>query len=174
MMRTRKVKIYKWVIPAGSMSVKRYVFQFLNDYKGATFDVIMLDPPYQFCQGNPIRGPANDFNQVQDSKLLELNFDKVARNKLIFIWTFWGKRDIIFRCLEKWGLKYIDHVLWVKITCNGKVRSTLGNMTLKCVEELLICGKGELPVNLEKRNFGKEISMAPSTGNCRKPKKYMS
>eukprot|EP00924_Labyrinthula_sp_SR-Ha-C_P012169 augustus_masked-scaffold_26-processed-gene-4.21-mRNA-1 protein AED:1.00 eAED:1.00 QI:0/-1/0/0/-1/1/1/0/188 len=80
------------------------------------------------------------------------------------------KRDYIFRGLQQWGLKYIDHVLWVKTTCNGKVRFTLGNMTLKCVEELLICRKGELPVNLEKRNFGKEILMAPSTGNCRKPK----
>eukprot|EP00924_Labyrinthula_sp_SR-Ha-C_P014262 snap_masked-scaffold_59-processed-gene-0.87-mRNA-1 protein AED:1.00 eAED:1.00 QI:0/0/0/0/1/1/2/0/71 len=43
-------------------------------------------------------------------------------------------------------------------------------MALQGIKELFICEKGELPVNLEKGNFGKEILMAPSTWTFRKPK----
>eukprot|EP00924_Labyrinthula_sp_SR-Ha-C_P010507 snap_masked-scaffold_70-processed-gene-0.43-mRNA-1 protein AED:1.00 eAED:1.00 QI:0/-1/0/0/-1/1/1/0/95 len=58
----------------------------------------------------------------------------------------------------------------MKTKRNGNVGSMLANITLQGVKELFICEKGELPVNLKKGNFGKEILMAPSTWTFRKPK----
>eukprot|EP00924_Labyrinthula_sp_SR-Ha-C_P010506 snap_masked-scaffold_70-processed-gene-0.42-mRNA-1 protein AED:1.00 eAED:1.00 QI:0/-1/0/0/-1/1/1/0/95 len=46
LLKTRRVRVYKCAVSAGSVSIKRDMFQLLNDYKGAAFDVIMLDPPY--------------------------------------------------------------------------------------------------------------------------------
>eukprot|EP00924_Labyrinthula_sp_SR-Ha-C_P015301 snap_masked-scaffold_9-processed-gene-13.62-mRNA-1 protein AED:1.00 eAED:1.00 QI:0/-1/0/0/-1/1/1/0/68 len=45
-LETRRVRVSKWIVSAGSVSIKRDVFELLNDYKGAAFDAIMLDPPY--------------------------------------------------------------------------------------------------------------------------------
>eukprot|EP00924_Labyrinthula_sp_SR-Ha-C_P012394 augustus_masked-scaffold_10-processed-gene-5.57-mRNA-1 protein AED:1.00 eAED:1.00 QI:0/0/0/0/1/1/3/0/1641 len=167
---TTRVKVLRWLEPKGAIRIKGDVFEFLNKYVGKLFDVVIIDPPYKFCSKDSIRGPSNNFNQVNDKGLVDLSLKRVVRNSLVFVWTFWGKRDLTFQLINKWGLKHVDHLLWIKTTKTGKIRSTLGNLTLKCVEELLICRIGELPKSLKSRNFGKEALMAPSSGNCRKPK----
>eukprot|EP00924_Labyrinthula_sp_SR-Ha-C_P014252 snap_masked-scaffold_59-processed-gene-0.88-mRNA-1 protein AED:1.00 eAED:1.00 QI:0/0/0/0/1/1/2/0/154 len=45
-LETRRVRVYRCTISADSVSIKRDMFELLNDYKGAAFDVIMLDPPH--------------------------------------------------------------------------------------------------------------------------------
>eukprot|EP00924_Labyrinthula_sp_SR-Ha-C_P001961 snap_masked-scaffold_30-processed-gene-3.44-mRNA-1 protein AED:0.49 eAED:0.50 QI:0/-1/0/1/-1/1/1/0/1792 len=167
---TTRVKVLRWLEPKGAIRIKGDVFDFLDKYVGKPFDVVVIDPPYKFCSKDSIRGPSNNFNQVNDKELVELNLKRVVKNSSVFVWTFWGKRDLTFQLINRWGLKYVDHLLWIKTTRTGKIRSTLGNLTLKCVEELLICRIGELPKSLKSRNFGKEVLMAPSSGNCRKPK----
>eukprot|EP00924_Labyrinthula_sp_SR-Ha-C_P016826 snap_masked-scaffold_6-processed-gene-15.38-mRNA-1 protein AED:1.00 eAED:1.00 QI:0/0/0/0/1/1/2/0/80 len=77
-------------------------------------------------------------------------FRRFAGNTLFFLWSLGDKLD----CLQNWMTKIVDHILWVKTTKKDKIRWTLGNTTMKYVEELIIGCHGEFPSTLKNRKIG--------------------
>eukprot|EP00924_Labyrinthula_sp_SR-Ha-C_P003758 snap_masked-scaffold_3-processed-gene-3.16-mRNA-1 protein AED:1.00 eAED:1.00 QI:0/-1/0/0/-1/1/1/0/110 len=67
------------------------------------------------------------------------------------------------------NIEYLDRIVWIKTTKVGKLRSSLGLLTQKCMEELIFGKVGELPEAMLSINFGKECVLLPVLGNCRKP-----
>eukprot|EP00924_Labyrinthula_sp_SR-Ha-C_P002457 maker-scaffold_16-augustus-gene-5.18-mRNA-1 protein AED:0.67 eAED:0.67 QI:0/0/0/1/0.5/0.33/3/0/2013 len=170
--RKENFMMQHWIIHPKVKFFHGDVNDFIKKFDGGAFEVVHLDPPYRFMAKNPIRGAANFYDTISDHDLRKLDFTRLMKNTIVFLWTFPSKKSLAMDIFKKNNIKYMDHLLWIKLSAKWKLRSTFGKLTQKCSEELLIGVYGKLPDVLKNRNFGKECVFAEVVGNSCKPEKF--
>ncbi len=87
------------------------------------FDVILIDPPWQYYGQQDKWGAAAKFYPLMtDTNILALPVQSmVATTGVVFLWATSPRLDFALRCLERWCLTYRGVAfVWVKTKRNGE------------------------------------------------------
>ena len=113
------------------------------------FRAILADPPW--ADVPPGGRPSNRdtwFGQghtISIPKLLAASVP-AADDSLLFLWCRNGNTPTGLDILKAWGFKYINHMIWVKITGSNKPLLGMGGSYLRNSHELLLIGRrGTIP-----------------------------
>ncbi|GMH41060.1 hypothetical protein BSKO_08970 [Bryopsis sp. KO-2023] len=71
------------------------------------FGVIMADPPWEIHQDLP-------YGTMADDEMRKLNIACLQDNGVIFLWVTGRAMELGRECLELWGYKRVDELVWVK------------------------------------------------------------
>lgn len=74
-------------------------------YQQSTFDVVMMDPPWQLATANPTRGVALEYSQLTDRDIAALPIPRLQTNGLLFVWVINAKYATCVDFLDKWGYR---------------------------------------------------------------------
>jgi hypothetical protein len=98
--------------PPHSISIHADITCFgIHDFvkKYGLFDVLLVDPPWVVTNRAkiPKRGVKLSYNEMCDTKLLDLDFEQFSNNGLLFLWCINGKINLGLRLLKQWEYRYI-------------------------------------------------------------------
>lgn len=130
------------------------------------FDVIMMDPPWQLSSSQPTRGVAIAYDTLGDNIINDIPIPSLQKDGFIFIWTINAKYKITLDLMKSWGYKYIDEVVWVKQTVNGKIAKGHGYYLQHTKETCLIGVKGNPQF---KKDVGFDVIFSKRRGQSQKP-----
>ena len=101
-----------------------------------------MDPPWQLSTANPTRGVAIAYDTLKDIDINNLQIDRLQENGFLFIWVINNKYKFALDFFEKHGYTYVDEIVWVKQTVNGKIGKGHGFYLQHAKESCLIGFKG--------------------------------
>ncbi|PJF20092.1 hypothetical protein PSACC_00093 [Paramicrosporidium saccamoebae] len=114
------------------------------DFAGlGSFDVVVMDPPWQLAGQQPTRGVALSYSQMSDREILALPIEGLSKNGLLFLWTINIKLPMALQMLRKWGYTYAQEVIWVKRTVNRRLAKCHGYYLQHAKETCLVGIKGK-------------------------------
>ena len=125
---------------------------FLRTYTGPKFDLILIDPPWQFTV--PVvpmnRRVENHYMTMPLNDLMALPIQNITKKpSILFLWSINTLIPEACKLMEKWGFKYTTKMDWIKVR-NGKIQMGLGVNVRGSSESLLIGKCGNYPVPLPK------------------------
>eukprot|EP00941_MAST-03F_sp_MAST-3F-sp1_P000460 g460.t1 len=135
---------------------------------GRLFDIIHTDPPWQLASANPTRGVAIGYQQLSDTILMDLPFEKLQTDGLIFLWVINAKFRLAMDLLDHWGYELVDEIVWCKATVNRRVAKSHGYYLQHAKEVCLVGKKGKLPPNFN-GNIKSDIIFSERRGQSQKP-----
>lgn len=106
------------------------------------FDVIIMDPPWQLASSTPSRGVTIGYDQLNDQFIGDMNLKAIQKEGFIFIWVINVKYAVTLDLLEKWGYKFVDELIWVKMTCNRRIAKGHGYYLQHAKETCIVGVKG--------------------------------
>lgn len=71
------------------------------------FDVIMADPPWDIHMNLP-------YETMKDKDMLNLRVDLLQDHGVIFLWVTGRAMELARECMEKWGYRKVDELVWIK------------------------------------------------------------
>eukprot|EP01017_Pseudomicrothorax_dubius_P047226 TRINITY_DN8448_c0_g1_i2.p1 TRINITY_DN8448_c0_g1~~TRINITY_DN8448_c0_g1_i2.p1 ORF type:complete len:562 (+),score=122.70 TRINITY_DN8448_c0_g1_i2:40-1725(+) len=71
------------------------------------FEAIMLDPPWDIHMNLP-------YGTLKDKEMKALRLDLLQDDGVIFLWVTARAMEIGRECLEEWGYKRVEEIVWVK------------------------------------------------------------
>eukprot|EP00924_Labyrinthula_sp_SR-Ha-C_P001777 snap_masked-scaffold_64-processed-gene-0.67-mRNA-1 protein AED:1.00 eAED:1.00 QI:0/0/0/0/1/1/2/0/376 len=148
------VELYVWKRPCGSRYINKEVQDFIL-YQEEKPDVLIVDLPFKVFSSDPVRGPKVEYDVLNDAAILNLDVNGLPLNNMWFVWTIFKKKELVLKWVAKNGIRFLSRLIWVKVNEDGRILSTLGNVTGACIEEVLIGLRGQFPDNLERRFIGK-------------------
>ena len=83
-------------------------FYSLNFCELGQFDVVVVDPPWDINMSLP-------YSTLGDDLLLDLAFGNLQSQGVIFLWVTGRAMEKGRQCLEKWGYKKAEEIVWVKL-----------------------------------------------------------
>lgn len=107
-----------------------------------SFDVILMDPPWQLAGQQPTRGVALAYRQLADRDIEALPIPLLSTTGLLFIWTINAKFATALKLMRKWGYRYVQDVAWVKRTVNRRLAKCHGYYLQHAKETCLVGFKG--------------------------------
>eukprot|EP00924_Labyrinthula_sp_SR-Ha-C_P014197 snap_masked-scaffold_59-processed-gene-0.47-mRNA-1 protein AED:0.39 eAED:0.39 QI:0/0/0/0.5/1/1/2/0/197 len=147
------VEFYIWRRPLGSRYINKDVQEFSFNQEEKP-DVFIVDLPFKMFSSDPVRGPKVEYDVLDDAAILNLDVNGLPPNNMWFVWTVFKKRELVLKWMAINGIKFLSRLIWVKVNEDGRILSTLGNVTGACTEEVLI---------------GKEVFYGVRRGNSEKP-----
>ncbi|KAK4748697.1 hypothetical protein SAY87_015283 [Trapa incisa] len=125
------------------------------------FGVIMADPPWDINMDLP-------YGTMFDQEMWNLNVSALQTDGLIFLWVTGRAMELGRDCLELWGYKRVEEIIWVKtnqlqrITVTGRTGHWLNHSKEHC----LVGIKGNPEVN---RNIDTDVIVSEVRETSRKP-----
>ncbi|CAN6713322.1 unnamed protein product [Malus baccata var. baccata] len=125
------------------------------------FGVIMADPPWDIHMELP-------YGTMADDEMRNLNVPALQTDGLIFLWVTGRAMELGRECLEFWGYKRIEEIIWVKTNQLQRIIRTgrTGHWLNHSKEHCLVGIKGEPLVN---RNIDTDVIVAEVRETSRKP-----
>ncbi|BFG32056.1 hypothetical protein CerSpe_183300 [Prunus speciosa] len=125
------------------------------------FGVIMADPPWDIHMELP-------YGTMADDEMRNLNVPALQTDGLIFLWVTGRAMELGRECLELWGYKRIEELIWVKTNQLQRIIRTgrTGHWLNHSKEHCLVGIKGEPLVN---RNIDTDVIVAEVRETSRKP-----
>ncbi|KAM1851130.1 hypothetical protein ACFX13_015238 [Malus domestica] len=125
------------------------------------FGVIMADPPWDIHMELP-------YGTMADDEMRNLNVPALQTDGLIFLWVTGRAMELGRECLELWGYKRIEEIIWVKTNQLQRIIRTgrTGHWLNHSKEHCLVGIKGEPLVN---RNIDTDVIVAEVRETSRKP-----
>jgi mRNA (2'-O-methyladenosine-N6-)-methyltransferase len=96
----------EWQVPPHCIPIHANVttFDWPSLYNVTTFDVIMMDPPWQLATANPTRGVALGYSQLGDQDICQLPVPQLQEEGgFLFVWVINSKYAFTLQLFEKWG-----------------------------------------------------------------------
>jgi mRNA (2'-O-methyladenosine-N6-)-methyltransferase len=96
----------EWHVPPHCIPIHANVttFDWPSLYNVTTFDVIMMDPPWQLATANPTRGVALGYSQLSDQDICQLPVPQLqAEGGFLFVWVINSKYAFTLQLFDKWG-----------------------------------------------------------------------
>eukprot|EP00924_Labyrinthula_sp_SR-Ha-C_P001901 snap_masked-scaffold_30-processed-gene-2.4-mRNA-1 protein AED:0.44 eAED:0.48 QI:0/-1/0/1/-1/1/1/0/172 len=131
--------------------------------------VVIVNLPFNMSSSNPVRGPKVAYEVMDDAVIMEFDLNGLPPENMWFVWTIFKKRELVLKWMSKNRIKFLSRLIWVKVNEEGKILSTLGNVTGACTEEVLFGLRGQFPGTLERRFVGKEVFYGVKRWNSEKP-----
>lgn len=125
------------------------------------FGVIMADPPWDIHMELP-------YGTMADDEMKNLNVPALQTDGLIFLWVTGRAMELGRDCLELWGYKRIEEIIWVKTNQLQRIIRTgrTGHWLNHSKEHCLVGIKGNPEVN---RNIDTDVIVAEVRETSRKP-----
>ncbi|XP_047341303.1 N6-adenosine-methyltransferase MT-A70-like [Impatiens glandulifera] len=125
------------------------------------FGVIMADPPWDIHMELP-------YGTMADDEMRSLNVPALQTDGLIFLWVTGRAMELGRECLELWGYKRVEELIWVKTNQLQRIIRTgrTGHWLNHSKEHCLIGIKGNPEVN---RNIDTDVVVAEVRETSRKP-----
>ncbi len=124
------------------------VRDFLQDYRGQKFDLILIDPPwrYQVDLVPKSRKTENHYNTLTIDNIASLPILNIATEpSVIFLWATNSLLPEAIRVMEQWGFRFVTKIEWVKKS-HGKLQKGMGYNIMGSSESILIGKHGNYPV----------------------------
>ena len=122
--------------------------EFLREYKGPKFDLILIDPPwrYQVDLVPKSRKTENHYQTMTVDEIASLPILNVATTpSVIFLWATNSLLPEAIKVMEKWGFRFVTKIEWVKKR-DGRLQKGMGYNVMGSSESLLIGKHGNYPV----------------------------
>ncbi|KAK9275167.1 hypothetical protein L1049_022428 [Liquidambar formosana] len=125
------------------------------------FGVIMADPPWDIHMELP-------YGTMADDEMRSLNVPALQTDGLIFLWVTGRAMELGRECLELWGYKRVEELIWVKTNQLQRIIRTgrTGHWLNHSKEHCLVGIKGNPEVN---RNIDTDVIVAEVRETSRKP-----
>ncbi|QCE02696.1 hypothetical protein DEO72_LG8g711 [Vigna unguiculata] len=125
------------------------------------FGVIMADPPWDIHMELP-------YGTMADDEMRSLNVPALQTDGLIFLWVTGRAMELGRECLELWGYKRVEEIIWVKTNQLQRIIRTgrTGHWLNHSKEHCLVGIKGNPEVN---RNIDTDVIVAEVRETSRKP-----
>lgn len=125
------------------------------------FGVIMADPPWDIHMELP-------YGTMADDEMRNLNVPALQTDGLIFLWVTGRAMELGRECLELWGYKRCEEIIWVKTNQLQRIIRTgrTGHWLNHSKEHCLVGIKGDPLVN---RNIDTDVLVAEVRETSRKP-----
>ncbi|EPS70414.1 hypothetical protein M569_04344, partial [Genlisea aurea] len=125
------------------------------------FGVIMADPPWDIHMELP-------YGTMADDEMRTLNVPALQTDGLIFLWVTGRAMELGRECLELWGYKRVEEIIWVKTNQLQRIIRTgrTGHWLNHSKEHCLVGLKGNPEVN---RNIDTDVIVAEVRETSRKP-----
>ncbi|KAH7839627.1 hypothetical protein Vadar_006492 [Vaccinium darrowii] len=125
------------------------------------FGVIMADPPWDIHMELP-------YGTMADDEMRTLNVPALQTDGLIFLWVTGRAMELGRECLELWGYKRVEELIWVKTNQLQRIIRTgrTGHWLNHSKEHCLVGIKGNPEVN---RNIDTDVVVAEVRETSRKP-----
>ncbi|KAL5816797.1 hypothetical protein ACOSQ3_025175 [Xanthoceras sorbifolium] len=125
------------------------------------FGVIMADPPWDIHMELP-------YGTMADDEMRNLNVPALQTDGLIFLWVTGRAMELGRECLETWGYKRVEEIIWVKTNQLQRIIRTgrTGHWLNHSKEHCLVGLKGDPEVN---RNIDTDVIVAEVRETSRKP-----
>ncbi|OAY74221.1 putative N6-adenosine-methyltransferase MT-A70-like [Ananas comosus] len=125
------------------------------------FGVIMADPPWDIHMELP-------YGTMADDEMRNLNVPALQTDGLIFLWVTGRAMELGRECLELWGYKRVEELIWVKTNQLQRIIRTgrTGHWLNHSKEHCLVGIKGDPEVN---RNIDTDVIVAEVRETSRKP-----
>lgn len=130
-----------------------------------TYDVICIDPPWQYCSdrmGLLGKNAVSPYPTMTQEELLALNIP-AAEDCVLFLWTtqgfIWDAKEL----LDAWGFSYRTTIVW------DKVKLGMGSLLRIQAEFCLLAIKGS-PILITKNH--RDIIREPKREHSRKPDSF--
>ncbi|CAA0843237.1 N6-adenosine-methyltransferase MT-A70-like [Striga hermonthica] len=125
------------------------------------FGVIMADPPWDIHMELP-------YGTMADDEMRTLNVPALQTDGLIFLWVTGRAMELGRECLEHWGYKRVEEIIWVKTNQLQRIIRTgrTGHWLNHSKEHCLVGVKGNPEVN---RNIDTDVIVAEVRETSRKP-----
>ncbi|KAB1215527.1 N6-adenosine-methyltransferase MT-A70-like [Morella rubra] len=138
----------------------RHMKTFKMDILGQ-FGVIMADPPWDIHMELP-------YGTMADDEMRNLNVPALQTHGLIFLWVTGRAMELGRECLELWGYKRVEEIIWVKTNQLQRIIRTgrTGHWLNHSKEHCLVGIKGSPEVN---RNIDTDVIVAEVRETSRKP-----
>uniref|UniRef100_A0A1J3J0Q5 N6-adenosine-methyltransferase MT-A70-like n=1 Tax=Noccaea caerulescens TaxID=107243 RepID=A0A1J3J0Q5_NOCCA len=126
-----------------------------------TFGVVMADPPWDIHMELP-------YGTMGDDEMRTLNVPSLQTDGLIFLWVTGRAMELGRECLELWGYKRVEEIIWVKTNQLQRIIRTgrTGHWLNHSKEHCLVGIKGNPEVN---RNIDTDVIVAEVRETSRKP-----
>ncbi|GAB2296222.1 hypothetical protein Dimus_030350 [Dionaea muscipula] len=125
------------------------------------FGVIMADPPWDIHMELP-------YGTMADDEMRKLNVPALQTDGLIFLWVTGRAMELGRECLELWGYKRVEELIWVKTNQLQRIIRTgrTGHWLNHSKEHCLVGIKGNPDVN---KNIDTDVIVAEVRETSRKP-----
>ncbi|KAK4489229.1 hypothetical protein RD792_005025 [Penstemon davidsonii] len=125
------------------------------------FGVIMADPPWDIHMELP-------YGTMADDEMRTLNVPALQTDGMIFLWVTGRAMELGRECLELWGYKRVEEIIWVKTNQLQRIIRTgrTGHWLNHSKEHCLVGVKGNPEVN---RNIDTDVIVAEVRETSRKP-----
>ncbi|KAL3654054.1 hypothetical protein CASFOL_003735 [Castilleja foliolosa] len=125
------------------------------------FGVIMADPPWDIHMELP-------YGTMADDEMRSLNVAALQTDGMIFLWVTGRAMELGRECLELWGYKRVEEIIWVKTNQLERIIRTgrTGHWLNHSKEHCLVGVKGNPEVN---RNIDTDVIVAQVRETSRKP-----
>ncbi|OMO79848.1 MT-A70-like protein [Corchorus capsularis] len=125
------------------------------------FGVIMADPPWDIHMELP-------YGTMADDEMRNLNVPALQTDGLIFLWVTGRAMELGRECLEQWGYKRCEEIIWVKTNQLQRIIRTgrTGHWLNHSKEHCLVGIKGNPEIN---RNIDTDVIVAEVRETSRKP-----
>ncbi|KAJ7530740.1 hypothetical protein O6H91_14G017000 [Diphasiastrum complanatum] len=125
------------------------------------FGVIMADPPWDIHMELP-------YGTMADDEMRSLNVPALQTDGMIFLWVTGRAMELGRECLELWGYKRVEELIWVKTNQLQRIIRTgrTGHWLNHSKEHCLVGIKGHPEVN---RNIDTDVIVAEVRETSRKP-----
>ncbi|KAK9819653.1 hypothetical protein WJX72_000802 [[Myrmecia] bisecta] len=131
------------------------------------FGVIMADPPWEIHQDLP-------YGTMADDEMRNMNLQVLQDEGVIFLWVTGRAMELGRECLEIWGYRRVDELIWVKTNQLQRLIRTgrTGHWLNHSKEHCLVGVKGNPPqIN---RNLDCDVLVAEVRETSRKPDEMYS
>ncbi|TYG42726.1 hypothetical protein ES288_D12G280500v1 [Gossypium darwinii] len=125
------------------------------------FGVIMADPPWDIHMELP-------YGTMADDEMRNLNVPALQTDGLIFLWVTGRAMELGRECLEQWGYKRCEEIIWVKTNQLQRIIRTgrTGHWLNHSKEHCLVGIKGNPEIN---KNIDTDVIVAEVRETSRKP-----
>ncbi|CAM6082470.1 unnamed protein product [Calypogeia fissa] len=125
------------------------------------FGVIMADPPWDIHMELP-------YGTMADDEMRNLNVPVLQTDGLIFLWVTGRAMELGRECLELWGYRRVEEMIWVKTNQLQRIIRTgrTGHWLNHSKEHCLVGIKGNPELN---RNIDTDVIVAEVRETSRKP-----
>ncbi|KAJ3078920.1 N6-adenosine-methyltransferase subunit mettl3 [Rhizoclosmatium hyalinum] len=131
---------------------------------GSDYSVIMADPPWDIHMQLP-------YGTLTDDEMIQLNLHRNQKEGgFLFLWVTGRAMELARLCLEMWGYKRVDEIVWIKVNQLQRVIRTgrTGHWLNHAKEHCIVAVKGSGPHNYNP-GIDSDIIVAEVRETSRKP-----
>jgi N6-adenosine-specific RNA methylase IME4 len=131
-------------LPASETAVWRFA-----PLAARSYDVLVIDPPWPFKTRSPkgqLKSASKHYRTMTLAEIKQLPVRELLKDDaVVFLWTTGPLLDEAIATMKAWGITYVAHFAWRKVSRKGKMQWGTGYWARSCHETVLLGTVGKPP-----------------------------